>query len=121
MGQREAIMEACMGARLNVVDLIKSPTAAAIAYTLTNQNRSKRNVLVCDMGASYFDFSLLTIDDGCLTERAIGTDYIDLDNCLLQFCIEDLKERWSVNVAGEPLTLQGLRRVCEMAKKKLSQ
>ena len=49
--------------RLNVLDLIKSPTAAAVAYSLTNPSRGKRNVLVCDMGGSYFDFSLLTLED----------------------------------------------------------
>merc|ERR1712176_384698 len=104
--QREAIVKACRGARLNVLDLIKSPTAAAVAYTLTNHIKTKRHVLVCDMGATYFDFSLLSISGGCLVERAIGTDYVDLDNCLLQFCIEDLKEKWNVCILGQQLTLQ---------------
>ena len=36
--------DACQGARLNVLDLIKAPTAAAVAYSLTNPSQGKRNV-----------------------------------------------------------------------------
>jgi len=118
--QREAIVEACRGARLNVVDLVKAPTSAGIAYALTNESRAKGNVLICDMGSSYFDFALVSMDGGRLTERAIGTDYVDLDKCLLRFCLEDLREKWGLNIAGDIVMLQRLRRACETAKKKLS-
>lgn len=118
--QREAILEACKGARLNVLDLVKAPTAAAIAYNLTNRSRDKRNVLVCDMGGSYFDFAILTADNGHLVERAIGTDFVDLDGCLLRFCIQDLKEKKHINIAGHQLAIQRIRRSCEIAKRKLS-
>lgn len=119
--QREAILEACQGARLNVLDLIKSPTAAAVAYSLTNPSRGKRNVLVCDMGGSYFDFSLLTLEEGALYERAIGTDYVDLDNCIVRFCQQDLRDKFATNIAGQQLALERLRRGCEVAKRRLSQ
>jgi len=119
--QREAILDACQGARLNVLDLIKSPTAAAVAYSLTNPSRGKRNVLVCDMGGSYFDFSLLTLEEGALYERAIGTDYVDLDSCIVRFCQEDLRDKFSTNIAGQQLALERLRRGCEVAKRRLSQ
>jgi L1 cell adhesion molecule like protein len=119
--QREAILDACQGARLNVLDLIKSPTAAAVAYSLTNPSRGKRNVLVCDMGGSYFDFSLLTLEEGALYERAIGTDYVDLDNCIVRFCQQDLRDKFSTNIAGQQLALERLRRGCEVAKRRLSQ
>mmetsp|Transcript_1830 Transcript_1830/g.3190 ORF Transcript_1830/g.3190 Transcript_1830/m.3190 type:complete len:477 (+) Transcript_1830:82-1512(+) len=119
--QREAILEACQGARLNVLDLIKSPTAAAVAYSLTNPSRGKRNVLVCDMGGSYFDFALLTLEEGALYERAIGTDYVDLDNCIVRFCSQDLKDKFSTNLSGQQLALERLRRGCEAAKRRLSQ
>lgn len=119
--QREAILEACAGARLNVLDLIKSPTAAAVAYSLTNPSNGKRNVLVCDMGGSYFDFSLLTLEEGALYERAIGTDYVDLDNCIVRFCTQDLRDKFSTNISGQQLALERLRRGCESAKRRLSQ
>lgn len=119
--QREAILDACAGARLNVLDLIKSPTAAAVAYSLTNPSSGKRNVLVCDMGGSYFDFSLLTLEEGALYERAIGTDYVDLDNCIVRFCTQDLRDKFSTNISGQQLALERLRRGCESAKRRLSQ
>lgn len=119
--QREAILDACQGARLNVLELVKSPTAAAIAYSLTNPNMGKRNVLVCDVGGSYFDFALLTLEEGALYERAIGTDYVDLDNCIVRFCIQDLKSKFQTNIAGQQLALQRLRKGCELAKRRLSQ
>jgi len=119
--QREAILDACQGARLNVLDLIKSPTAAAVAYSLTNPTRGKRTVLVCDMGGSYFDFALLTLEEGALYERAIGTDYVDLDSCIVRFCTQDLKDKFSTNIAGQQLALARLRRGCESAKRRLSQ
>lgn len=119
--QREALLEACRGARLNVLDLVKAPTAAAIAYSLTNPNGGRRNVLVCDMGASYFDFSLLSIEDGNIAERAIGTEYIDLDNCIERFCIKDLREKFATDLLGQQVPLLRLRRACEAAKRRLSQ
>jgi len=119
--QREAILDACQTARLNVIELIKAPTAAAVAYSLTNPSRGKRNVLVCDMGGSYFDFALLTLEEGALYERAIGTDYVDLDSCIVRFCQQDLKEKFATNIAGQQLALERLRRGCEVAKRRLSQ
>lgn len=119
--QREALLDACHGARLNVLSLIKAPTAAAVAYGLTNPCRGKRNVLVCDVGGSYFDFSLLTLEDGGIYERAIGTEYVDLDNCIVRFCVQELKEKFVTNITGRQLALQRLRRGCESAKRRLSQ
>lgn len=119
--QRQAILDACQGARLNVLDLIKAPTAAAVAYSLTNPSQGKRNVLVCDIGGSYFDFALLTFEEGAIYERAIGTDYVDLDNSIVRFCTQDLKEKFSTNISGQQLALERLRRGCEAAKRRLSQ
>lgn len=34
------------------------------------------------------------IEDGSLLERASGTDYVNLDNCLVQFCVQDLRDRY---------------------------
>jgi len=119
--QRAAIFAACKIARLKVLDLLKSPTACAIAYCLTNPTKGRRNMLVCDMGGSYFDFSLLVVEEGHLTEKAIGTDYIDLDNCLVRFCLQDLRERFNVSIAAKQLAMLRLQRECEQAKKKLSQ
>ncbi len=61
---------------MNVLRIIREPTAAAIAYGLDNKGRGERNILIydmgsgerniliCDMGGGTFDVSLLTIEDG---------------------------------------------------------
>lgn len=120
--QQEAILAACRGARLNVLELVKSPTSSAIAYSLTNRRDTRRNVLVCNMGGSYFDFALLRIDDCHLRERGVGTEFVDLDGSLVRFCTRELWEKSNINLAAShPVALQRLRRACEMAKRKLSQ
>lgn len=123
--QSEALLEACRGARLKVLALVKAPSAAGIAFCLTNPMAGRRNVLVCDLGASYFDFSLLSVDGGEMSERAVGTDFVDLDSSLLRFCRQDLKDRYLVNLSGpearDQLARLRLRNGCEEAKRKLSQ
>lgn len=123
--QCEALARACRTAGLEVLELVKAPTAAGIAFCLTNPIESRRHVLVVDMGASYFNFVLLHVEGPEITERAAGTDYVDLDSCLLRFCLRDLKERFSVEFSTDnvrdQLSRQRLRRVCELAKKSLSQ
>lgn len=121
--QCEALVEAAKGARLRVLNLVKSPTAASIAFCLTNPSVEKRHLLVCDMGASYFDWALILAEGESLSERASGTDYVDLDNSLSRYCKQDLKERFHVTISGPgaPLAELKLRSGCELAKRKLSQ
>jgi len=119
--QREALLEACEAARLNVVHLLKAPTAGAIAYSLAFERRTKGHVLVCDIGSNYFDYVLLYIDGHSLTERAFGTDYVNFDKSLIHFCLEDLKDKWGVSVGHDRRVMRRLERACEAAKKHLSQ
>jgi molecular chaperone DnaK (HSP70) len=118
--QRTVLIEACRDARMQVSALLKAPTAAAVAFAQTNPTRNGRSILVCDMGSRYFDFCLLTIEDGVLQERAAGTDYVDLEDVLLRFCLKDLKHRFSVDLAHQQGPMQRLREACEMAKRELS-
>eukprot|EP00928_Gymnodinium_smaydae_P007529 TRINITY_DN1269_c2_g2_i1.p1 TRINITY_DN1269_c2_g2~~TRINITY_DN1269_c2_g2_i1.p1 ORF type:complete len:528 (-),score=122.32 TRINITY_DN1269_c2_g2_i1:154-1584(-) len=119
--QREAIVAACRSARLNVVELLKAPTASAVAYLLTNRKSTHRNVLVCNLGATFFDFALLGVRDAAIYERSVGTDVVDLDNCLVRFCVRDCMEKFSIDLSSQPVAMQRLRRACEMAKQRLSQ
>jgi len=119
--QRTALVEACKDARLKVLALLKAPTAAAIAFTQTNPTRSRHSIIVCDIGARYFDFSVLTIEDGVLQERAVGTDHVDLEAALVRFCVKDIKQRLFVDIAHLRGPMQRLRDACEMAKRELSQ
>ena len=44
--------------------IINEPTAAAIAFGLSNSSNVERNVLVFDLGGGTFDVSILAIDEG---------------------------------------------------------
>jgi len=118
--QTEALLGCCQGARLNVLELVKAPTAAGLACSLTCAYKNSHSVLVIDMGGSYFDFALLTMDEGTITERAIGTDYVDLDNCVVKLCMEDLAEKLNTQISDRPVALLRLKRGCEIAKRQLS-
>jgi L1 cell adhesion molecule like protein len=72
------------------------------------------------MGGSYFDFALLNMDEGIIVERAIGTDYVDLDNCVVKLCMEDLAEKLHTQISDRPVALLRLKRGCEIAKRQLS-
>jgi L1 cell adhesion molecule like protein len=61
--QWQAIKDAGVIAGLNVMRIIKEPTAAAIAYGLDKNATSvgEKNVLIFDLGGGTFNVSLLTV------------------------------------------------------------
>ncbi|XP_006820447.1 endoplasmic reticulum chaperone BiP-like, partial [Saccoglossus kowalevskii] len=71
--QRLAIKDAGTIAGLNVMRIINSPTAAAIAYGIDKMN-VETNIMVFDLGGGTFDVSLLTIDDGVFEVLASNCD-----------------------------------------------
>eukprot|EP00929_Paragymnodinium_shiwhaense_P007583 TRINITY_DN111498_c0_g1_i1.p1 TRINITY_DN111498_c0_g1~~TRINITY_DN111498_c0_g1_i1.p1 ORF type:complete len:505 (+),score=85.44 TRINITY_DN111498_c0_g1_i1:195-1709(+) len=119
--QQEALLVACTEARLHVVEFLKAPTASAIAYGLTNPLEKDRIVLVCNVGGSYFDFSLCRMGDGTVDELAVGTDMVDLDDCLVRFCIKEFEDSTGKRLVADANALLKLRRACETAKRRLSQ
>lgn len=119
--QRKALEEACREARLSLLALVKAPTAAAIAFSLTTPCKEPRHMLVLDFGASYCDFCLLKLDDLTITETVVGSEFVDLDALLVRFCLVDIKLRYGIDVADNWDAMYQLTRACESAKKKLSQ
>ncbi|CAE7582812.1 HSP70-2 [Symbiodinium sp. CCMP2592] len=119
--QRRALTEALHKAQLEVLALVKAPTSAAIAFSLTNPIEGPRNVLVLDFGACYCDFCLLTLHGKCLYERAVGSEFVDLDSLLVRFCLTDIKLRLGIDMSSDWAALLRLSMACESAKRKLSQ
>lgn len=119
--QRKALEEACRMAHLEVLALVKAPTAAAIAFSLTNPRENPRDILVLDFGACYCDFCLLTLRGKSLYERAVGTEFIDLDSLLVKFCLTDIKIRLGLDLSNDWVAVLRLTMACESAKRKLSQ
>ena len=122
--QRQAIKEAGKISGLNVLRIIDEPTAAAIAYGFDKEIKTKRNILIFDLGGGYFSLSLLTIEDGLFEVKATNGNMDlggeDFDNKLVEYCAEEFKRKTRIDIKSNPKALRRLRTSCEKAKKTLS-
>ncbi|KAL6273450.1 hypothetical protein ACE6H2_024142 [Prunus campanulata] len=124
--QRQATIEAGKLAGLKVLRIINEPTAAAIAYGIDKKAGwfSKRNVMIFDWGGGTLDVSLLTIGHGVFDVKATAGDTHlggeDLDNRMLNYCVEEFKTKHNVDIRGDAKALRKAKTACEKAKKALS-
>ncbi|CAL1398228.1 unnamed protein product [Linum trigynum] len=127
--QRQATKDAGRIAGLNVLRIINEPTAAAIAYGLNNLNRkrkkTKRKVLVYDLGGGTFDVSVLEVDGKEFRVLATGGDTHlgggDFDQRVMEYFIKLIKRKHGNEDIGEDKRALGkLRKECERAKRALS-
>lgn len=122
--QRQATKDAGAIAGLNVMRIINEPTAAALAYGLGKKGADETNVLVFDLGGGTFDVSLISIDDGVFKVNGTGGDSHlggeDFDNCLVDYFVEEIKEKHEIDLANDQRGLRRLRMSCERAKRTLS-
>jgi heat shock protein 1/8 len=124
--QRQATKDAGAIAGLNVLRIINEPTAAALAYGLDRlgKDSGEKNVLIFDCGGGTHDLSILTLDDGVFEVKATAGDTHlggeDFDNTLVQYCVDEFKKKFKVDLAGNSRALRRLRTCCERAKRALS-
>ncbi|CAL8125440.1 unnamed protein product [Prunus armeniaca] len=124
--QRQATKNAGATAGLKVTRIINEPTAAAIAYGIDKRAGwySKRNVLMFDFGGGTLDVSLLSISCGVFEVKATAGDTQlggeDLDNKMVNFCVEQFKRKHNLDVSGNSRALRRLKNSCEKAKRRLS-
>ncbi|XP_062409442.1 endoplasmic reticulum chaperone BiP-like [Sardina pilchardus] len=121
--QRHATKDAGTIAGLTVMRIINEPTAAAIAYGLT-QKRGERNILVLDLGGGSLDVSLLTIDRGHVMVRATNGNTSlggeDFDQRVIEHFIKLCKKKTGKDVRKDKRAVEKLRREVERAKRVLS-
>jgi L1 cell adhesion molecule like protein len=125
--QRQATKDAGTIAKLNVLRIINEPTAAAIAYGLSNTDKTKggeRRVLIFDLGGGTFDVSLLTIEDGvfevCATAGDTHLGGEDFDQRMMEHFIKEFQRRHKKDLSTSDRALRRLRTACERAKRTLS-
>ena len=124
--QRQATIEAGKLAGLKVLCIINEPTAAAIAYGIDKKAGwfNKRNVMIFDWGGGTLDVSLLTIGHGVFDVKATSGDTHlggeDLDNRMVNYCVEEFKRKHKVDIGGNMKALRRAKTKCEEAKKALS-
>ena len=123
--QKQCTRDAGRIAGLNVMRIINEPTAAAIAYRLDGSNNKGQYVFVFDLGGGTFDVSILYInDDGDIEVKAIdGVSHlggIDFDKRMVDYCIEDFKEKNEIDLSNDTKSVNKIKRECERGKKDLS-
>ena len=126
--QRRATRLAGELAGLKVDRLLNEPTAAALAYGLTDpQARNAGPVLVFDLGGGTFDVSVLEMNDGIIEVRATAGDNFlggeDFDDAVAAWFVAETGIAASsllLDTAGGAGLQAKLRRAAELARRQLS-
>ena len=120
--QRQATMDAGKIAGVEVLRIINEPTAASLAYGL--DKKQNETILVFDLGGGTFDVSILEVGDGIFEVLATAGDTNlggdDFDNVLVNWLINDFKEKEGIDLAKDIQALQRLTEAAEKAKIELS-
>ena len=120
--QRQATMDAGKIAGVEVLRIINEPTAASLAYGL--DKKQNETILVFDLGGGTFDVSILEVGDGIFEvlstagDTNLGGD--DFDNTLVNWLINDFKEKEGIDLGDDIQALQRLTEAAEKAKIELS-
>ncbi len=121
--QRQATKDAGKIAGLNVLRIINEPTAAALSYGLDKEGKTQK-VIIYDLGGGTFDVSIMEIGDGVFEVLAthgnnkLGGD--DFDNRVMQYLVEQFKQKEGLDLANDKLAMQRLKEAAEKAKIELS-
>jgi heat shock 70kDa protein 1/2/6/8 len=123
--QRQAIKDVGLIAGLNVLCIVNSPTAAAIAYGIDRKAIGERNTLVFDLGGGTFNVSLLVIEEGIFEVKAVSGDTHlggeDFGNRLVKHFVQEFMRKFKKDISSNARAICRLRNCCERAKRMLSE
>ena len=121
--QRQATKDAGAIAGLSVERIINEPTAAAIAYGLSNESSTEKIVLIFDCGGGTHDVSILSIESGIFEVKATAGDTHlggeDIDDLLVDYLKAEFKKKFRMDITSKK-HLRRLRNAAERAKRTLS-
>ena len=110
-------------AKLNVIEILAEPTAAALYYGLTKESGQK-TVLVYDLGGGTFDVTVLAIDDGGIkVVCSYGLHDIGgkkWDDALMDYLESEFRAETDFDDDFDAETLQSLRLKAEETKMQLT-
>jgi len=122
--QRQATRDAGQIAGLDVIRILNEPTAAALAYGAHRGADGRRIIAVFDLGGGTFDISIMSVEHGIFEVLATGGDTAlggdDWDRRLQERVVDEVFDKYRVDITGIPIAMSRLREVCETAKKALS-
>lgn len=120
--QRKATKVAGEIAGLEVERVINEPTAAALAYGLTEEE--DQTIVVYDFGGGTFDVSVLDVSEDTVEVRATGGDTHlggdDFDQEVIDWLVDKFKQDQGIDLSEDELALQRLKEAAEKAKIELS-
>ncbi len=120
--QRKATKDAGEIAGLEVLRIINEPTAASLAYGLSEKKEEK--IAVFDLGGGTFDISILEISEGVFEvlstngDTHLGGD--DFDYAIMEWLIEEFKNETGIDISDDRSAVQRVRDAAEKAKCELS-
>lgn len=120
--QRQATKDAGQIAGLEVERIINEPTAAALAYGMSNRQHQK--IAVFDLGGGTFDVTILAIHDGLFDvlstngDTRLGGD--DMDRRIVAHLVEEFQREHGFDPTRDPMALGRLQEAAEKAKRELS-
>ena len=114
-----------LGKAINIEE-IESNTYRSNVDNEKKKKKETQSILVFDLGGGTLDVTLLELEEGDITVKShsgkmhLGGE--DFDNILVQFCIEQFKNKTSIDLNSEEFLKQKLRlkEHCEKAKRELS-
>lgn len=119
--QRQATKDAGKIAGLEVLRIINEPTAAALAYGVSDTGKK---VMVYDLGGGTFDVSIIEMGDGVTEVLATaGNNHLggdDFDQRIIDWMIAEFKKTEGVDLSGDKMAMQRLKEAAEKAKIELS-
>ncbi|CAF3960095.1 unnamed protein product [Rotaria sordida] len=122
--QRLAIRDASVLAGLNVLRIVNSTSATAIAYVIDKKVSGQRNVLIFDLGGGTCDVSIIIIEEGILEVKSTAGDAHlggkDFDNRMVTHFMRKFKHRHGKDLRENKRAIQRLRIACKQAKHTLS-
>jgi molecular chaperone DnaK len=122
--QRQATRDAGQIAGLDVMRILNEPTAAALAYGAHRVREGRRLIAVFDLGGGTFDISIMSVENGIFEVLATGGDSAlggeDWDRRMLERIVDEVFDRYRVDLTQVPMSLSRLREAAETVKKSLS-
>lgn len=121
--QRQATKRAGEMAGFKVDRIINEPTAAAMAYGLSNLENEEK-VLVYDLGGGTFDVSVLELFSGILDVKASrGKNKLggkDFDKRIVNYVVEEFKKTYCIDLSENIIAMSRIKDAAEKAKIELS-
>ncbi len=126
--QRQATKDAGVIAGLEVKNIINEPTAAALAYGVSKEEKKDQKIVVYDFGGGTFDVTIIEVGeaDGESTFEVLSTNGDthlggdDTDNQIMNWVVEEFHKSEGVDLKGDAMAMQRVKEAAEKAKIELS-